>query len=191
MSAVLSAEQESCRPVVLQACKSMFGHSEAAAGTAGLLFSCIELSLAKTFDLVHLRTLNPHVEPLLADPATASAKLYAPRQSNPLCARESSVQSGLSSFAYQVRSTLAHLLHMLSCLCVYMNFIKFMCSEIQSRRSVLAFACSAGNQCTRSAQSKHGQVSWDCEASAYDVVASQAVLGYCLSTPAPFRSWLL
>lgn len=87
--------------VTLQACKSMFGHSEASAGTAGLMFTCIEVSLGKALDLVHLRNLNPHLEPLMSS-SSVGVKLLATRQSNPFCGADNTIRSGLSSFAYQV-----------------------------------------------------------------------------------------
>eukprot|EP00873_Tetraselmis_striata_P016306 jgi/Tetstr1/436570/TSEL_025367.t2 len=99
LSAVLNSEKRAGH-VTLQACKSMFGHSEASAGTAGLMFTCIEVSLGKALDLVHLRNLNPHLEPLMSS-SSVGVKLLATRQSNPFCGADNTIRSGLSSFAYQ------------------------------------------------------------------------------------------
>lgn len=83
----------------LQACKSQFGHSEAAAGAAGLLFSCVSAGLVQTFDLMHLRSMNAHVAAALN--ASPAGLIRAPRQQSPANSAHSRV--GLSSFAYQVR----------------------------------------------------------------------------------------
>ena len=86
-------------PIVLQACKSQFGHSEAAAGAAGLLFSCASVSQQVTFDLVHLRDMNRHVTTVVE--GVRSLAVAAPRQ---LSAGAGSVSPcGMSSFAFQVR----------------------------------------------------------------------------------------
>ena len=52
------------RSVLLQACKTRVGHSEAASGIFSLLESCNAMSLSQQREILHLRHLNPHVAAL-------------------------------------------------------------------------------------------------------------------------------
>eukprot|EP00951_Prasinocladus_malaysianus_P038716 scaffold427198_cov47-Prasinocladus_malaysianus.AAC.1 len=84
----------------LQACKSMLGHSEAAAGLASLVSAVSFHKHQHLLGVRHLRHVNPHVCSLLEQPGgTSHLCLQAARQHTPFA--DTTSMMGSSSFAYQ------------------------------------------------------------------------------------------
>ena len=107
--ATRGGDEASGAPVALQACKSFFGHGEPAAGANGLLAAVSTLSHGKGIPILHLRTLNPHVQDSMLGRGHQSA-WAAPRQPGGAVQDPKSTVGGCSSFAYQVstQQPLAH-----------------------------------------------------------------------------------
>ena len=89
------------KAVYLQACKSAFAHSEAAAGVIGLLCSVNIHGIGSLVGIQHLRSVNPHAQECLQDAARAH-NTAVPRQPEPwVLSGEKHQAVGTSSFAYQ------------------------------------------------------------------------------------------
>jgi acyl transferase domain-containing protein len=96
-------------PFVLMAAKTNLGHSEPAAGVVGLLQATFSLSQRAALPLLHLRTLNPLLVPLLRPEGGGARRgCLLPRgacgQPMPRCsgAFGGAPVVGTSAFAYQV-----------------------------------------------------------------------------------------
>lgn len=86
--------------VELSAAKSQVGHTEAVAGALGALHAVLRGRESKQQPFTHLRSLNPHLIPLLQ--SAKAPTLILPRQAAPgQCSDD--FTSGISSFAFQVR----------------------------------------------------------------------------------------
>jgi acyl transferase domain-containing protein len=99
-----ASRAQRARLLCLMASKTSAGHSEPAAGKVGVAHTSLALSLRAVMPLLHLRSANPHVAPLLA---ASSGAWVLPRQCGPsVCpsAREAGrgAVAGISAFAFQV-----------------------------------------------------------------------------------------
>lgn len=88
-------------PLALLASKSWMGHSEPAAGIAGLAHSHVALNSCTSLPILHLRSVNEYVSTVLGN----STSWFAGRQSGMLCDAKS---IGTSAFAFQ--GTNAHVI---------------------------------------------------------------------------------
>lgn len=98
-------------PLLFQATKSQMGHSECAAGAVGLLQTTRNLNELAAFEILHLRTLNPHVESAIAFDAKGSGHGVVAANRTPAAlpcsltqdpADESALwNAGVSAFAFQ------------------------------------------------------------------------------------------
>ncbi|QDZ20181.1 polyketide synthase [Chloropicon primus] len=95
-------DDQSGRPLELQAGKSQHGHSEPAAGLSALLTSLTAGLKSENAEICHLISLNPHVSHLL-DSTTTSRNLSAPRsqQAQPTPNDDATGSCGVSAFAFQ------------------------------------------------------------------------------------------
>ena len=88
--------------LALLAAKSWMGHSEPAAGVLGLAHAHMAISQQAVLPVLHLRTLNPHVESSFSTQDSDRRQLAAARQLAPVTrmSREALV-CGTSAFAFQ------------------------------------------------------------------------------------------
>lgn len=89
-------------PLLLQACKASMGHTEPAAGAVGMLHALDAIRTHAAAGILHMRTVNPHVQP------TSMARMAAPRQPAPFVQASNGGVVGISAFAFQ--GTNAHAL---------------------------------------------------------------------------------
>jgi acyl transferase domain-containing protein/NADPH:quinone reductase-like Zn-dependent oxidoreductase/acyl carrier protein len=111
-AAVFMGQQQVARqqPLVTTASKSWMGHSEAAAGSMGLIHSHVGLTQLLGQPLMHLSAVNPYLVPTLGEPGSSSNSWVLPRQPGGLAVlgQEAAAVTGVSSFAFQ--GTNAHAL---------------------------------------------------------------------------------
>ena len=90
-------------PLALLAAKSWCGHSEPAAGVLGLAHARLAISQQLVLPVLHLRTLNPHIEDTLSTHGSDRRKLIATRQLAPMAGpkAEAALMCGTSAFAFQ------------------------------------------------------------------------------------------
>ena len=100
LAAVIGAERTADDPVMLGSVKANIGHTEAAAGIAGLIKVLLMLRHATIPASVHLRELNPEIG--------SDAPLAITRRSVPWQPRNGSRTAGVSSFGFG--GTNAHLI---------------------------------------------------------------------------------
>ena len=100
--------------LTLTAAKSWLGHSEPAAGAVGMAHLCLAFAQSAALPIMHLRSINPHLQDLLVPSLALPRRAYIPRQSAGLqhSTQNSSASSGLvagvSAFAFQ--GTNAHVI---------------------------------------------------------------------------------
>ena len=84
------------RTIAMGSVKSVFGHTEGAAGLTGLLLAHLQLGTTGQPSVMHLRGMNPYVQATLQDwKKTHSAETVIQRQSSPAV---SGSAAGCSSF---------------------------------------------------------------------------------------------
>ena len=90
-------------PLALLAAKSWCGHSEPAAGVLGLAHARLAISQQLVLPVLHLRTLNPHIESTFSAHGSDRRKLMATRQLVPMAGAEAeaALMCGTSAFAFQ------------------------------------------------------------------------------------------
>ena len=90
-------------PLALLAAKSWCGHSEPAAGVLGLAQAHLAVSQQAVLPVLHLRTLNPHIESTFSTHGSDRRKLIAARQLAPMAGAkvEAALLCGTSAFAFQ------------------------------------------------------------------------------------------
>lgn len=94
-------DQQPLQRLALMASKSLAGHCEPAAGLVGLVTAATALRTAAMAPVLHLRTLNPHVEAAHVGEASVARTpggWASLQQRPPACS--------VSSFAFQVGTTL-------------------------------------------------------------------------------------
>lgn len=91
-------------PIHLLASKPLVGHSEPAAGLTGLAYAAHQLAGRLAAPLLHLRSLNPHVESVLSSKGLPAGSLALPMACAPLADAGSTegMAMGVSAFAFQV-----------------------------------------------------------------------------------------
>jgi len=112
------ALSEGGAPLTLQAVKSMVGHTETAAGVVGLAQPLVGLVRMCTANILHLASLNPHIQGVIRSAAKATggagaARMQMPRQCGAQIISTTNgggnaggavgSASGASGFAFQVR----------------------------------------------------------------------------------------
>lgn len=105
-------------PLALLAAKSWCGHSEPAAGVVGLAHAHLAVSQQLVLPVLHLHSLNPHIESTLSTHGMDRRKLMAARQLAPMARpkAESALMCGTSAFAFQ--GTNAHAIMSVQPACV-------------------------------------------------------------------------
>lgn len=90
-------------PLALLAAKSWCGHSEPAAGVVGLTHAHLAVSQQLVLPVLHLRSLNPHIESTLSTHGSDRRRLIAARQLAPMPRpkAEAALMCGTSAFAFQ------------------------------------------------------------------------------------------
>lgn len=90
-------------PLALLAAKSWCGHSEPAAGVLGLAHARLAISQQLVLPVLHLRTLNPHIDSMFSTHASDRRKLMTARQLAPMAGAEAeaALLCGTSAFAFQ------------------------------------------------------------------------------------------
>ena len=91
-------------PLALAASKASVGHAEAGAGLVGCALAVLSAEGRALPRLLHLRTLNPHVQATLATACKDGAAVSAPRApaAFPCAAPHGRLTAGVSAFAFQV-----------------------------------------------------------------------------------------
>ena len=128
-------------PLVLSAVKSSIGHTEAAAGIAGLVQLVGSLTQGTRTAIMHLRDVNPHVSSMLSGVRSAECpRVGVSRELGSLGSAGTAGHcfGGASAFAFQ--GTNAH-----------------------------AMACSAPLACASGASSRHGVTLWQHDRCWYSV----------------------
>ena len=99
----MAADQTDLSPLSLLGAKSWCGHSEPAAGVLGLAHAHPALSQQAVLPVLHLRSLNPHIQTSLNSQASDVRKLVTARQTGPMAASQAGSQRycGTSAFAFQ------------------------------------------------------------------------------------------
>lgn len=102
-AAVMAGGATHRSPLALLAAKSWCGHSEPAAGVVGLAHAHLAVSQQLVLPVLHLRSLNPHIESTLSTHGSDRRKLMAARQLAPLARPkgEAALMCGTSAFAFQ------------------------------------------------------------------------------------------
>lgn len=106
LTAVLTAAQSghSMASLTLLASKSWTGHSEPAAGAVGMAHLCLAFSQQAALPILHLRSLNPHMHPMLQPGKAGDRGTHIPRQLGGLTGRGCKAEplhAGVSAFAFQ------------------------------------------------------------------------------------------
>ena len=89
-------------PVTFTAAKSALGHAEAGAGVLGMLHAAARLRQRVAQPLTHLRALNSHVASILQ---ASKSPASLPSQAAPGLTGARDAHIGISSFAFQVRTS--------------------------------------------------------------------------------------
>ena len=102
-AAVMADGASPSSPLALLAAKSWCGHSEPAAGVLGLAHIRLAISQRLVLPVLHLRTLNPHIQSTLSTYGSDGRKLMAARQLAPMAGAEveAALMCGTSAFAFQ------------------------------------------------------------------------------------------
>ncbi|DBA84018.1 TPA: hypothetical protein ACH3X1_006502 [Trebouxia sp. C0004] len=102
-AAVMAADKTHSSPLSLLAAKSWCGHSEPAAGVLGLAHAHLALSQQSVLPVLHLRSMNPHIESSFNSQASDVRKMVTARQTGPRAASQAGSQRfcGTSAFAFQ------------------------------------------------------------------------------------------
>ena len=113
LTAVLTANNSSqqAQSLTLAASKSWIGHSEPAAGAVGMAHLCLAFAQQAALPIMHLRSINPHMHPILQPSKASNRAAYIPRQAAALIGSASipvPFTAGVSAFAFQ--GTNAHVI---------------------------------------------------------------------------------
>lgn len=99
VGAVAAVLSDSRRPLQLSAAKSLTGHAEPAAGTAGLVQAANLIAQRRAAVLPHIRSVNPHVASLLE--GSARGTLAVARAAGGRVTNGANAAVGASAFAFQ------------------------------------------------------------------------------------------
>ena len=116
MAVLASNPQDPSAPssLTLTAAKSWLGHSEPAAGAVGIAHMCLAFAQQAALPIMHLRSINPHVQPMLGPLSALHSSVYMPRQpagmqhSGGHSSAAPGLVAGVSAFAFQ--GTNAHVI---------------------------------------------------------------------------------
>ena len=113
LTAVLTANNSSqqAQSLTLAASKSWIGHSEPAAGAVGMAHLCLAFAQQAALPIMHLRSINPHMHPMLQPSKASNRAACIPRQAAGLISSASKAvpfTAGVSAFAFQ--GTNAHVI---------------------------------------------------------------------------------
>ena len=110
-TAVLAANSSSheAHCLTIGASKSWVGHSEPAAGVVSMAHLCLAFAHQAALPVMHLRTINPHMHPMLHPGRAGHRGVHIPRQTGGLIGKASiPLMAGVSAFAFQ--GTNAHVI---------------------------------------------------------------------------------
>ena len=110
-TAVLAANPSShqAHSLTIGASKSWIGHSEPAAGVVSMAHLCLAFAHQAALPIMHLRTINPHIHPMLHPGRAGHRGVHIPRQTGGLIGKALvPLMAGVSAFAFQ--GTNAHVI---------------------------------------------------------------------------------